>query len=427
MMIGSLLYLVRILAIRSEISNIVTSQIHVKDNLEEAYKKCNLYTNLSTKEKLDDFNELLIRLEKNYIYYDYVKEKYWDRGKVIQQTKNLIKYTRNDLEFYYVLNDFINRTENLAHLYLNTNIEFFPTAYSNESKIVQLLENASVKEKYKTLEEILNLVELKYDIFSHIPKITYEYFSNTAYLKIPTFLEDYSKKEISQSYKELYNQMPVELEEFYKNLTDKYKYLVIDLRNNPGGFQLFGIEYLIAPLIKNPLKCEFKLLYNENEYNDIFFNSLMEYNDNNTIEYNEEHTTDFNFIKHYDNIKLNNCKLIKEVYHIQPKDIGVTFKGKIFILCNDKCYSGCDNFINICKQTHFATIIGNRTKGDGFCISPFKIILNNSGLIVDYTATFGINDDGSSNAIEGTRPDIELKDEDALTYIMEKTSSELYK
>lgn len=87
------------------------------------------------------------------------------------------------------------------------------------------------------------------------------------------------------------------------------------------------------------------------------------------------------------------------------------FDGKIFLLTNEVVYSASEYLAVFCKQTGFATLVGTKTGGDGVGIEPIYIRLPNSGLLLSYSLTHGLNDDGSSNGLVGTEPDIELDDE----------------
>ncbi len=85
---------------------------------------------------------------------------------------------------------------------------------------------------------------------------------------------------------------------------------------------------------------------------------------------------------------------------------GGGFAGKIWLLVDEYVYSSSEAFTVFCKDTGFATIVGSPTGGDGIGIDPVFLVLPNSGLIVRYSALFGLNPDGSSNEEFGTTPDL---------------------
>ena len=57
------------------------------------------------------------------------------------------------------------------------------------------------------------------------------------------------------------------------------------------------------------------------------------------------------------------------------------------------------------KATGFAALVGQRTGGDGIGEDPIPIVLPNSGLIVRYSAVYGVTADGTGSQEFGTEPD----------------------
>lgn len=82
------------------------------------------------------------------------------------------------------------------------------------------------------------------------------------------------------------------------------------------------------------------------------------------------------------------------------------FKGKIFILTDHHTYSAAETFSAYAKATNMATIVGSTTGGDGVNIDPCVLALKNSGLVVRFAMSMGINADGSINEESHTTPDI---------------------
>lgn len=56
----------------------------------------------------------------------------------------------------------------------------------------------------------------------------------------------------------------------------------------------------------------------------------------------------------------------------------------------------------------FATIVGEKTGGDGIVGSPLFCALPNSGFIFKFSFTMGLTEDGSCNEEFKTKPDIEI-------------------
>lgn len=58
------------------------------------------------------------------------------------------------------------------------------------------------------------------------------------------------------------------------------------------------------------------------------------------------------------------------------------------------------------KETKMATLVGERTGGDGIGSDPMLIDLPNSGYVLRFPKEIGITEKGSINELEKTQPDI---------------------
>ena len=82
------------------------------------------------------------------------------------------------------------------------------------------------------------------------------------------------------------------------------------------------------------------------------------------------------------------------------------FSGKFWLLVSPRVYSASEYFAVLCKDTGFATLVGQTTGGDGIGIDPMICVLPNSGIVYQFTTVYGLNLDGSNNEETGTEPDI---------------------
>ncbi|WP_411677988.1 S41 family peptidase [Caproicibacter sp.] len=106
---------------------------------------------------------------------------------------------------------------------------------------------------------------------------------------------------------------------------------------------------------------------------------------------------------------------IKDRFDMKSKIGKKEFQGKFYLLTDDGVYSSAEGFAHFCKQTGFATIVGDPTGGDGIGIAPLFFVLPNSGICLRFSAGLGLNPDGGSNEEFGTTPDVRCKPgEDAL-------------
>ncbi len=88
------------------------------------------------------------------------------------------------------------------------------------------------------------------------------------------------------------------------------------------------------------------------------------------------------------------------------------FEGRIWLLVGPKVFSASETFAAFAKATGWATVVGQRTGGDGLGIDPLVFTLPHSGLLVNFPGWYALNPDGSGNFETRTRPNIELRGDD---------------
>ena len=86
----------------------------------------------------------------------------------------------------------------------------------------------------------------------------------------------------------------------------------------------------------------------------------------------------------------------------------------------DPVYSSSDNFACFCKDTGWATLVGQTTGGDGLHSMPVLAPLKNTGILFRFSGAAGEGPGGIPNAIQGVEPDHPCEsDGDALEYCLE--------
>ncbi|WP_256201240.1 S41 family peptidase [Thermoanaerobacter thermocopriae] len=210
----------------------------------------NLYQprELTEKQKIEDFEYMYDILKDNYAHFYEVKKMYgYDWLEHKEEFKEKIKKTKNNLEFYYALNDILLKLHD-GHTHV-----LDPGHYK------YLLESGNLK----PYEDILRKSESSYKMWEKIFKNAHEeskledYFSRkrktenvvteilvpgkVAYLKIYSFLIDYHKEG------EEYRKEREMIYDFLKSIKD-YQYLFIDISDNKGGNGQYWLEAIIGPL-----------------------------------------------------------------------------------------------------------------------------------------------------------------------------------
>ena len=70
-------------------------------------------------------------------------------------------------------------------------------------------------------------------------------------------------------------------------------------------------------------------------------------------------------------------------------------------------YSSAEMFVDFCKATGWATVVGTHTAGDGIGFDPVLTLLPDSGLLFRFSMVAG-EASGGAMSLEGTEPELVL-------------------
>lgn len=84
-------------------------------------------------------------------------------------------------------------------------------------------------------------------------------------------------------------------------------------------------------------------------------------------------------------------------------------------------FSASEGLAAFAKSTGFATVVGERTGGDGLGIEPILAVLPNSKVVFSFSLEMGLVADGSCNEEVKTVPDIEA-DPDTSQSLLKQTA-----
>lgn len=386
--------------------------------LQSQRQKNETILNLTTAQKLSDFEALCTILDESYPFWNEAEQAGIDKDSLYDMYRSNIEKTKTDIEFFKEMNYFLREFQGMGHLsvldgymyrlYTDTvsasegmltekeaqAIEPLITVLTNPvcQNTYELLDQShegfrstiGLKEEYQTASSTVDSEEtpqLVTDILSG---------SNVAYLQIPTFeLANYQRDQAV-------------LTDFFAEIKD-IPNLIIDLRGNGGGSDLYWEDLLVKPNAKKSLISERYYLLNMNQTTSGYVSAsgfLLEPLASTKETFLSEYTGTFS---HY----------ITDTTTFETADN--PYPGKIWLLVNEDVYSASENFAIFCKNTGFATVVGTTTGGDGGIADPMLFPLPNSGLIVRFSVFYGLNADGSGNEAIGTIPDIAVAEtEDAL-------------
>jgi len=197
------------------------------------------------------------------------------------------------------------------------------------------------------------------------------------------------------------------IKKFLKEIED-YDKLIIDIRGNGGGWDIYW-QNIVELLINEPLTVKYYVFYKGDHrykydpYRVKYVNTVDELDEEVLKQFPEEVRTDFKYYRIYS-------------YRINPWDTSldpsedIDFKGKIYLLVDRDVFSSAENFASFCKDTGFATLVGEPTGGGkGFDWIPITY-LPISKLAVMYSREMVMNADGTINMETKTIPHIIVDD-----------------
>lgn len=369
--------------------------------------KVDTSTSLTEEQKIEDFNYLYKTIEENYPFLETNKRLNnvdWlsKKEEYLQRVKN----TNSDIEFLITLNSILSELNN-GHTHMITN----SCQFRDLREIYSMNKGWQKKVQLPVLNNKKALARYNINKNEKIQVLNQEKNENTEGIK------NASTKEIVEgkigyiyipqmiSYYNIGND--IELIDEYLNNIKEYQALIIDIRGNGGGDSYYWISYLVPKLIDKVYENTTYSFWKDGEViNNYLKKSKVKY------------STGFGEVKDLDTTKLVNLPVeVKEDFkyyskntmEISPSEDSIKFKGNIYMLVDKGVYSSSEAFASFAKQTGFATLIGERTGGDGIGSDPLLHMLPNSGYIFRFSKDMGTTADGTSNEEFKTEPDYEIQ------------------
>lgn len=370
---------------------------------------------LDRKEMIEDFDVLYTILIENYPFIGYLERKNINLEKRYINYRKKIIYCKNKIDFYMLVKDFLEFDKSKSHLgvvhpityqYICNILKNRPEPEYDEWK--RILLNKNLNESYEILRKSLdtydntenNNIEVNQEKSNIETKIIE--IDKIAYLKINSFSPEFIEKDNKKLLK------------FYGEI-EKYNNLVIDLSCNSGGSTKYWIDNIVSPNIDMSVEYSNYFLFKNGNINMNYLKGIFDF---------ENEVFNISELPYFENINKNDISQMQYFYissnTIIPNENQKIFNGSIWIISGENVFSASEEFVNFSKQTNFATIVGQRSSGDGIGINPLYVALPNSRIVIQYEPIYGINTDGSSNLECGTTPDIETKKMQELETIIDR-------
>lgn len=355
---------------------------------------------LTKQEKLEDFDYMYKILQENYPFFEVNKRLNgtdWLGRK--EEYINRIRATYNDESFFNTMSQILSELHN-GHVHMvskNNYLDFKATyeKYSDGRKAwVEEINKPETTERYSSMIGTETPKAIAKDGSSNNVKAMDLEKGKIGYISIKSFLDG-----------NLDEDMKIILP-YLEGIKD-YKALIIDIRGNGGGTNTYWAD-IVERLIDEPVEERYYMAFRGGEFEEKFFKEIYgagfekltpisALDKENFQDPPPELKEDF---KYYD----------KFIDRFEPKN-PIGFKGKIYLLVDQHVFSASEQFASFAKSTGFATLVGEKTGGDGIGFEPAICSLPNSGYLFRFSQEMGLTSSGSCNFENKTEPDIVVQPE----------------
>ncbi|NMS90681.1 peptidase S41 [Clostridioides difficile] len=347
---------------------------------------------LSEAEKVDDFKHVYNVIKTGYPYLNVnkrINNTDWLENK--DEYIKRIKSTENDEEFIEEMSSILSELNN-KHTEVIDNkkrYELFKKSYSNNDWY-DFLNDEKVVDRY---DSINTKIKVPNNIFARKELILEDVIKGkVGYMYLPSMSS--KSGPIGNDLKDI---------ETYINTLEKHKALIIDIRGNSGGSDRYW-QGIVSKLIKNDVEINGYRIYRNN--NEI----VRKYTSVRNIKLEPIENLPTNIKKNAPKEIMKDFSNFENTSYTIKAENDLKFKGNMYLLVDKKIYSSSESFAMFCKETKFATLVGETTGGDGGCIDPVLFNLKNSGLIVRMASCMYLNKNGICDEEFKTIPDFKVKD-----------------
>lgn len=317
---------------------------------------------------------------------------------------------KNTTEFFFLLNDVLAKLNNEhTHMMTKADVRYAISIYSQsnhkdyrwqiytnltrDKKLQQIYETeigmTKEQEKQARLDAIAKIdanitPPANVHFFDVVPdKVGYLSVAEMTHLSL---LDDDERQAITN----------------YLHKIKNYPALILDIRTNSGGDTRYWTNFLLSSITNRPLSLDLYSFFKKGKQMDAYKATRPMMTDINRSQVANSLPLSNDLSHILDNFAYQEIQPL----HVDVAPNSINFGGKIYLLVDGGVYSSAETLAIFAKNTHFATLVGTQTKGDGVGTDPMIAILPNTHFAFRYAKQLGIAPDGTVNAIVGTSPNV---------------------
>jgi len=197
------------------------------------------------------------------------------------------------------------------------------------------------------------------------------------------------------------------IREFLARGQGRYKKLIIDIRNNGGGFFEYVYENLLCPFLDGPVTFNQVAGLRKKYLQDTKQSALQELK-----KQYARYILETRQVKPPNGFAENDWVFYEITRQIRPSE-RYNFNGKLYVLINGGSWSAADDYADLIKRTRMGTLVGQNTGGGGGAyLAPGAIRLPGSGMIFRVETEILLTPDGNVDELFGTEPHVKLPSAD---------------
>lgn len=344
---------------------------------------------------LADYDEALSILEECFPCLPYIRQQYPNYDDMCREGRETVLNSCDSAgDLMHILANLFNRIGSPAHLAVldpdtyRDYAEYYIYQYPSDAPEIRLVNDEQTRAVYASMNrnqssapKVTNAASLYYSSVSYDPSRA------LLYLRLPSFNSTLMERD---------RNILVDAVREHPDV----KHIVFDICGNHGGSDLYWYELLVAPFGERIPITE-RLYFRDTPM--IRDYGKME----NAVPVSSLPADELPlFVKELD---LTYSLFITGFWEPAEEDRLIHCDAKRWVLIDQIVFSAADGFADFCRQTHWATLVGRTTKGDGGGERQYLARLSRTGLLIRFTAVATANAEGLLNQLYGTNPDLPCK------------------